>query len=81
MNCLKNITHTTIPNDVVMDYLKIYKSIGMNTHNYEILSPDYQAMNSQITSLDTYYFAKIFDLDVTETRLKSLIYKEVLPKN
>lgn len=81
MNCLNNIKHTQIPNDVIVDYLDIYSSIGMNIHNFEVLSADYSVMNRQTISLDTYFFAKIFDLNVKETRLKSLIYKEVLPKN
>lgn len=81
MNCLNNIKHTQIPNDVIIDYLNLYSSVGMNDHNFDILSADYGVMNKQTVSLDTYFFAKIFDFNVKETRLKSLIYKEVLPKN
>lgn len=81
MNCLSNINRTQMPHDIIMAYINIYKSIGMNDYNHETLNSDYQVMVRQTISNDTYFFVKFLGLNVSETRLKSLIYKDVLPKN
>jgi len=64
-----------------MAYINIYKSIGMNDYNHETLNSDYQVMVRQTINNDTYFFVKFLGLNVSETRLKSLIYKDILPKN
>jgi hypothetical protein len=64
-----------------MDYLQLYRSIGVNVHNHEILEPDYDVMVRQTVRNDTYFFTKIFDIDISDSRFKSLIYKGVKPKN
>ena len=81
MNCLINLNRTQIPHDVVMTYINIYKSIGINHYNHETLSSDYPVMVRQTINNDTHFFTKIFALGVTDARLKSLIYKDVMPKN
>ncbi len=81
MNCLLNINRTQLPHDIIMAYINIYKSIGMNDYNHETLNSDYQVMVRQTINNDTYYFVKFLGLNVSETRIKSLIYKDVLPKN
>ncbi|MCK5761408.1 MAG: hypothetical protein KAH16_00765 [Candidatus Izimaplasma sp.] len=81
MKCLTNLDRTQIPHDIVMSYINIYKSIGINHYNHETLSSDYPVMVRQTVSTDTHFFTKIFALNVSNSRLKSLIYKDVLPKN
>ena len=81
MNCMGNLNRTRIPNDVIMDYIKVYKSIGINRHNHDVLEGDYDVMVRQTVRNDTYYFSKIFQIKVTDARFKSLIYKDVKPKN
>lgn len=81
MNCMENLNRTQIPNDVIMDYITLYKSIGINRHNHELLEGDYEVMVRQTVRNDTYFFAKIFQIKVTDSRFKSLIYKGVKPKN
>jgi len=81
MKCLSNINRTQIPHDVIMSYITLYKSIGMNHYNHETLSSDYQVMVRQTINSDTYFFAKIFALNVSDSRLKSLVYKDIMAKN
>lgn len=81
MNCMENLNRTQIPNDVIMDYITLYKSIGINRYNHELLEGDYDVMVRQTVRNDTYFFAKIFQIKVTDARFKSLIYKGVKPKN
>ncbi len=81
MNCMENLKRSQIPNDVVMDYIKLYKSIGINRYNHDVLIGDYEVMVRRTVRNDTYFFAKIFQINVTDARFKSLIYKNVKPKN
>jgi len=81
MNCLINLNRTQIPHDVIMSYINIYKSIGINHYNHETLNSDYSVMVRQTINNDTHFFFLIFALGVTDARLKSLIYKDVMPKN
>ncbi len=81
MNCMENLKRSQIPNDVVMKYIRVYKSIGINRYNHDTLVGDYEVMVRQTVRNDTYYFAKIFQVNVTDARFKSLIYKNVKPKN
>ena len=81
MNCMENLRRSQIPNDVVIDYITLYKSIGINRNNHDMLISDYDVMVRQTVRNDTYYFAKMFQINVTDSRFKSLIYKNVKPKN
>lgn len=81
MKCLSNIERTRIPNDIISSYLKLYKSIGSNHYNHKTLESDNQVMVRQTVASDVHYFAQLFNLRVSDGRIKSLIYKGVLPKN
>lgn len=81
MKCLENISRTQIPNDVINKYIKLYKSIGNNPYNHRTLESDYQVMVRQTVATDVHYFAQILGLKVSEGRIKSLIFKGVLPKS
>ena len=81
MNCMENLKRSQIPNDVVMDYIQLYKSIGINRYNHELFIGDYEVMVRQTIRNDVYYFSKIFQINVSDSRFKSLIYKDVKPKN
>jgi len=81
MKCLENIDRTQIPNDIISNYIKLYKSIGNNHYNHKTLESDNQVMVRQTVANDVHFFAQIYDLKVSDGRIKSLIYKGVLPKN
>ncbi|MEC9484361.1 MAG: hypothetical protein UMR38_00625 [Candidatus Izemoplasma sp.] len=81
MKCLRNIDRTQIPNDIIMQYIKVYQSIGTNQETHQILSDDYETIVIQTIKNDVYFFAKMFDIDVSNRRFKSLVFKDVKPKN
>lgn len=81
MKCLMNINRTQIPNDIMMTYIKLYKSIGNNPYHHRTLESDNAVMVRQTVTNDVVSIAKILNLQVSEGRIKSLIYKGVLPKN
>lgn len=80
MKCLSHIDRTQLPNDIVMMYLNVYKSIGGNDMNHDTLNNDYEAIILKTIESDTYYFVKLFDIDVSNIRFKSLIFKDVKPR-
>lgn len=81
MKCLQNLNRSQIPGDVIIEYIELYKSIGINRHNHDTLLADYDVMVRQTVRNDTYFFAKMFDVKVSDARFKSLIFKDVIPKN
>ncbi len=81
MKSLNNIERTQIPYDIISNYIKLYKSIGNNHYNHKTLESDNTVMVRQTVVKDVQFFAQIFDVSINEGRLKSLIYKGVLPKN
>lgn len=81
MKCLGNIYRTQIPNNIIYNYIKLYKSIGNNNYNHKTLESDNAVMVRQTVANDVHYFAQLFGLKVSDGRIKSLIYKGVLPKN
>mgnify|MGYP002639485465 FL=1 len=81
MNSLNNIERAQIPYDIISNYIKLYKSIGNNHYNHKTLESDNAVMVRQTIAKDVQYFAHIFGVEMSEGRIKSLIYKGVLPKN
>lgn len=81
MKCLENISRTQIPNDIISNYIKLYKSIGNNHYNHKTLESDNQVMVRQTVANDVHFFAQVYGMKVSDGRIKSLIYKGVLPKN
>lgn len=81
MKSLNNIERTQLPYDIISNYIKLYKSIGNNHYNHKTLESDNAVMVRQTVAKDVQFFAQIFDISIAEGRIKSLIYKGVLPKN
>lgn len=81
MNSLNNIERTQIPYDIITNYIKLYKSIGNNHYNHKTLESDNAVMVRQTIGKDVQFFAMIFNVNISEGRIKSLIHKGVLPKN
>jgi len=81
MKCLENLQRTTIPGDIIMQYIKLYQSIGKNNYNYDTLQRDYETIVAKTIEEDTKFFVQYFDTSVSEHRLMMLIERDVAPKN
>jgi uncharacterized membrane protein required for colicin V production len=83
MKCLENITKKQIPNDVIIQSLRLYREIGKNQHYNELFKDDYEFLSKQLTTLEAYSFYRCFytDLKIPESRLKSLQLDSTRPKN
>ena len=81
MNCLLNVNHYIIPNDIVVQLCKIYRFIGNNDYYIKTLGNDISKVIELTVEKDAYYFSKILKLDISEARSKLIISKDSSPRN
>ena len=83
MKCLENITKKQIPNDVIVNSLRLYREIGKNQQYNQLFQDDFEFMSKQLTFQEAYSFYRCFyyDLKIPESRLKSLQLESSRPKN
>ncbi|MFP4078154.1 MAG: hypothetical protein ACLFUQ_03305 [Candidatus Izemoplasmataceae bacterium] len=81
MFTLDAIHHVRIPNDIIGRYLELYRFIGRNQETLQVVKPDLPVMIEQTIRSDAYFFARFFNLDVSDTRFRQILIKNVQPKN
>ena len=81
MFSIQNIHFTRIPNDIIGLYLEIYPFIGRNVSMLQTVEKDYDVLVSETIRKDAYYLAQFFGLSLPDSRFKSLLLKDVQPKN
>ncbi len=81
MNCLSNMERITLKVDMVMDLIKVYEFKGKEFYYDNCLEDDSLKLMEEIIYENTFFVAKLFDLDITDARLKLLIKKDLVPKN
>ena len=83
MKCLENITKKQIPNDIIIQSLRLYREIGKNQQYHQLFQDDYEFLSKQLTYLEAYSFYRCFysDLKIPESRLKALQLESTRPKN
>ncbi len=81
MNCLQNINKNKIPNDIIMLYLKLYQFKGRNKEMIGAVENDYDTLVLETIRTDSYFLAKFLDLGINESRYKSILLRNVQPKN
>ncbi len=81
MNCLLNIDHYVIPNDIVVKLATIYRYIGNNDFYLNSLGNDINKVIDLTVEKDAYFLSKILDLDISEARAKLIITKNSSPRN
>jgi len=80
MHCLENIQKNRIPNDIIMLYLTLYRFVGRNREMLKTVESDFEILLNDTIRTDTYFLSKIFELKISEARIKSLLTKDVQPK-
>lgn len=81
MSCLKNIDRLQISNTTMMKLLKLYEYKGKDYYYENILKGTLSQIIKQTIERDSFYLAKIMDLNITNNRIKLLIKKDSNPKN
>ncbi len=80
MNCLKNIEYNKIANDIIKRYLDLYTFIGRNREFMKAFEEDFTTLTRQTIQQDAYFMGQLLDLNITETRYRQLITKDVKAK-
>ncbi len=81
MYCLKNLEYARLPNDIIKLYTDLYPFVGRNQMMLKTVSKDIDTLIAQTVRLDAYYFAVLFDAELSESRFRAIITKDVQAKN
>lgn len=80
MGALSNIARINFRNDAVMKLIKLYQFKGKEFYYHNIVRSDITSIQKQTIAKDTFYLAKIMNLNVSENRMRLLINKNSHPK-
>ena len=80
MYCLQNIHYTRIPNDIIKLYLEIYPFMGRNADMLKTVSKDYDVLVAETVRQDAYFFAQMLNLQISDSRYKNILMKDIQPK-
>lgn len=81
MNNFEVLNHYTIPSDILMTMLSIYRLIGMNNEYEKRLVNQKPYLEQEVIEKDTFYLANLVGISITENRLRLLITKNATTKN
>lgn len=80
MNCLKNLDRISYPADLVMDLTNLYRFKGKDFYYEDVLKSDLNGIIRITIEKDTFYAAKLLDLNITENRVRLIIRKNAIPR-
>ncbi|MDE7213987.1 MAG: hypothetical protein K2N42_05350, partial [Anaeroplasmataceae bacterium] len=68
------------PADLVMDLTNLYQFKGKDFHYEDVFKSDMQTIIKDTIEKDTFFAAKVLNLDITENRARLIIQKNSTPK-
>ena len=80
MGALDNISRINYRNDAVMKLIKLYQFKGKEFYYHNILKADRNYIAKQTVAKDTFFVAKLMNLNVSENRMRLVINKNSAPK-
>ncbi|MDE6584930.1 MAG: hypothetical protein K2K15_05960, partial [Anaeroplasmataceae bacterium] len=80
MYSLENMQRISYPSDLVMDLTKLYRFKGKDFYYEDIFKSDMQTIVKDTIERDTFFAARVLNLQITENRLRLIIRKESTPK-
>ncbi len=83
MKCLETLPKKQMPNNIIMQTIRLYRETGKNNYYESLFSKDFEFTSKQLATLDAYSFYRCFysDLKLPESRMKSLQLDSSKPKN
>lgn len=81
MKCMENMKRITLLEDDVINMIKLYKYNGKEFYYNDVFKSDLDMIQKQVAELDSYYLAKWLEIPLTESRMKLLVKKNIVPKN
>ena len=80
MHCLENIKRISYPADLVMDLTRLYRFKGKDFYYEDIFKNEMQTIVKDTIERDTFFAARLLNLNITENRLRLIIRKNGVPK-
>ena len=80
MHCLQNLDRITYPAELVMDLTNLYRYKGKDFYYEDVLKNEMNGIIKVTIEKDTFYAAKLLNLNVTENRTRLIIKKNATPK-
>lgn len=85
MKALQNSFSHSVPSDIVISYIKLYKKVGKSEHYLTDIEGEYELYRKLVAKDDVYYLFRTFfaESKISDTRLYSIIEKKggSVPKN
>ncbi|MDE6407971.1 MAG: hypothetical protein K2K48_00455 [Anaeroplasmataceae bacterium] len=80
MYSLENMQRISYPSDLVMDLTNLYRFKGKDFYYEDIFKTDMQTIIKDTIEKDTFFAAKVLNLQITENRSRLIIQKNSTPK-
>lgn len=80
MKCLENLDRIKYPSELVMDLTKLYRFKGKDFYYEDIFKSTMTNKIRMTIEKDTFYAAKLLNLNLTESRTRLIIKKDSTPK-
>ena len=80
MKCISNIDRITYPSDLVMELTKLYRFKGKDFYYEDALKTRLGSIIKLTIEKDTFFAAKLLNLNITENRVRLIIRKDAKPK-
>lgn len=81
MSSIENTKQTIIPLDIIKLLSKVYENKGKDIYYKELIKKDYDQIVKQTIERDTYFLAKLGEVEVSEARMRLIIQKDSKAKN
>ncbi|XMB66434.1 hypothetical protein RI065_09035 [Mycoplasmatota bacterium zrk1] len=81
MSWNNSLDRLLIPNDIIISLTEIYKYQGRQINHNKIIKKDIKVIIEQTIERDIFYFSKLLELKIPESRLRALSTKGITPKN
>lgn len=80
MKCISNIDRINYPSDLVMELTKLYRFKGKDFYYEDALKTRLSSIIKLTIEKDTFFAAKLLNLNITENRVRLIIRKDAKPK-
>ena len=81
MKALQNMERIQVNHEVMLLLLSVYESKGKEFYYDDLFSRDLSVFERKVAEENIYFIGKIFNFDLTDSRLKLLAKKDLLAKN
>lgn len=80
MKSLSNMTRLNVPNDLLMDLIKLYQYRGKDFFYEDVMRSNMDYIIKQTVEREAYFLSKRLHLEITDNRTRLIIKKDANPK-